>query len=65
MVKYPTLRKNRAYMLRNDGELFDSGVMHPYILNPDKGQIGNYIRALFTADINDSAFIWFYAHTKS
>ena len=56
------LRIGSAYMMRNDGEIFDAGSIHPYI-NYDVTVRDNY------AIIEDSRFSfwwqWFYEHTNN
>lgn len=56
------LKIGPAYMMRNDGEIFDAGKIHPYI-NYDVTTRDNY--AIIEDDRFSFWWQWFYEHTNS
>ena len=59
------LDKNTAYMIRNDGKIFQIKGTHPYILY-DEGDFTGFSEELEgLADFGVSWPIWFYEHTSN
>lgn len=55
-----SLNKATPYMLRNDGELFPCGSIHPYIIKD-----GESIDDMIQNGMDIDALYWFYTHSKS
>lgn len=56
------LKPNRAYMVRNDGEIFECGSIHPYILYDIEDPTFQNLMNLYIK--NPEWNIWFYNYTK-
>ena len=56
------LKNNTPYMIRNDGEVFECGDIHPYILHNVRNRLSENLRILFIS--YPEWCNWFYTHTQ-
>lgn len=56
------LKKNTPYMIRNDGEVFECGSIHPYILHDVHNRFYENMRVLFIS--YPEWVLWFYNNTN-
>lgn len=60
-----SLKKATPYMLRNDGELFECQLLHPYIKVQFEHDTDQAINYLINSDNYSYSVQWFYDHTNS